>query len=102
MRTVIPFHVVQPARDWKIENPLMKRLHDFFESFGDYEAMKKFGPIWRWRIRMNGYANVYAVEKALDLADAERKTLRCPGGFLNREWKMALQKLATARAQAAE
>jgi len=80
----------------------MKRLHDFFESCGDYEAMRKFGALWRWRIRMNGYANAYAVEKALNLAEAERKHLKCPGGFLNREWKMALQKLATARSKSAE
>jgi len=82
--TLVPFPA-QHARTlpWEKERTLMRGLHELFESAGDPDAMKRFGGLWRMRIRKDPRA----VEIALERVSACRHEAQWSlGGMLNKEW----------------
>ena len=84
---IVPFKVQTAVIDWRIENQLVRKLHEYFESFSDKESMHNYGAIWRWRIRRDSGA----VKIALERATACRKEIKHGGGYLNREWSMVFK-----------
>jgi hypothetical protein len=84
---IVPFHIAPPVIDWRVENQLVRKLHEYFESFSDKESMHNYGAIWRWRIRRDAGA----VKIALERATACRKEIKHGGGYLNREWAMVFK-----------
>lgn len=84
---IIPFAVQTQVIDWRTENMLMRKLHEYFETFSDKESMHNYGAIWRWRIRRDSGAVKIAIERAT----ACRKEVKHAGGYLNREWSMVFK-----------
>ena len=84
---IIPFKVQTQVIDWRTENMLMRKLHEFFETFSDKESMHNYGAIWRWRIRRDSGAVKIAIERAT----ACRAEVKHAGGYLNREWSMVFK-----------
>jgi len=82
---------------WSVENRLMRRLHEWFESFGSGE-MKERGGLWRWRVRRNALA----MEIALDRGFAERREIKSPGGWLTRTWGVIHERQTHAAQRAAQ
>jgi hypothetical protein len=76
-----------PEVNWAVENKLMKGLHEYFESFSDKQSMKDYGGLWRWRIRRDSGA----VSIALERANACRREVKSPGGYINREWDVVFK-----------
>jgi len=84
---IIPFKVQTQVIDWRTENHLMRKLHEYFEAFSDKESMHNYGAIWRWRIRRDSGAVKIAIERAT----ACRAEVKHAGGYLNREWAMVFK-----------
>jgi len=96
--TLVPFPAPQHARTlpWEKERSLMRGLHELFEGAGDPDAMKRFGGLWRMRIRKDPRA----VEIALERVSACRHEAQWSlGGMLNKEW-LSISKARQTQARA--